>query len=108
MILKIIINNKTMNKITLDTPKVVVKTITYTEFAIKDIKVNLNQKAKFIVILYGDETDVVEFEMTEQEYSVWGTDDTYVIDFIKQKLIEYNPITYNPVNNVIREGLNTV
>jgi len=96
-----------MNKITLDTPKVVVKTITYTEFAIKDIKVNLNQTAKFIVILYGDETDVVEFEMTEQEYAIWGTDDSYIIDYIKQKLIEYNPINYNPENNTIQGGVNS-
>lgn len=76
-----------MNKITLDTPKVVTKTITYTEFIIKDIKVQLNQTAKFIVILYGDETDVVEFEMTEQEYADWGVDDSYIIDYIKEKLL---------------------
>jgi hypothetical protein len=75
-----------MNKITLDIPKVVTKTITYTEFVIRDVKVQLNLTAKFVVILYGDEKDVVEFEMTEQEYSDWGTDDSYCINFIKAKL----------------------
>jgi hypothetical protein len=75
-----------MERIPLDTPKVVTKTITYTEFVIKDVKVQLNLTAKFIVILYGDETDVVEFDMTEQEYADWGTDDNYVIEFIKEKL----------------------
>lgn len=75
-----------MNKITLDTPKVVTKTITYTEFEIRDVKVQLNLTARFVVILYGDETDVVEFEMTEQEYANWGSDDNYVINFIKAKL----------------------
>jgi hypothetical protein len=75
-----------MERIILDTAKVVTKQITYTEFVIKDVKVQLNLTAKFIVILYGDETDVVEFEMTEQEYADWGIDDNYAIEFIKQKL----------------------
>jgi len=75
-----------MNKITLDTPKVVTKTVTYTEFIIKDIIITLNQSARFIVILYGDETDVVDLEMTPQEYEAWGNDDNYVIQFIKTKL----------------------
>jgi len=75
-----------MSKITLDTPKVVTKTITYTEFVIKDIVIRLNNSAKFIVILYGDETDVVDVEMTPEEYDLWGSDDNYVIQFIKTKL----------------------
>jgi hypothetical protein len=77
-----------MSKITLDTPKVVTKTITYTEFAIKDIIISLNQSARFIVILYGDETDVVDIKMTPEEYNLWGSDDGYVIQFIKNKLVE--------------------
>jgi hypothetical protein len=76
-----------MSKITLDTPKVVTKTVTYTEFAIKDIIISLNQSARFIVILYGDETDVVDIEMTPEEYADWGSDDDYVIQFIKNKLV---------------------
>jgi hypothetical protein len=76
-----------MSKIALDTPKVVTKTITYTEFAIKDIIISLNQSARFIVILYGDETDVVDVEMTPEEYNLWGSDDNYVIQFIKNKLV---------------------
>lgn len=76
-----------MNKITLDNPKVVTKTFTYTQFAIKDIIITLNQTARFIVILYGDDTDVVDIEMTPQEYLNWGSDDNYVIQFIKNKLV---------------------
>jgi hypothetical protein len=76
-----------MNKIILDNPKVVTKTFTYTEFSIKDIIITLNKSAKFIVILYGDETDVVDIEMTTQEYQNWGSDDDYVIQFIKTKLV---------------------
>lgn len=75
-----------MNKITLDNPKVITKTFTYTQFAIKDIIITLNQSARFIVILYGDDTDVVDIEMTTQEYQSWGSDDSYVIQFIKDKL----------------------
>jgi hypothetical protein len=77
-----------MDKITLDVPKVVTKTITYTQFVIKDIVIRLNNSAKFIVILYGDETDVVDIEMTPSEYEAWGSDDNYVIQFIKEKLVE--------------------
>jgi|GEM_PF-4222169 len=77
-----------MNKITLDTPKVVTKTLTYTEFAIKNIIITLNTSAKFIVVLYGDETDVIDIEMTHAEYNLWLGDDDYVIQFIKQKLTE--------------------
>lgn len=76
-----------MNKITLDNPKVVTKTITYTQFAIKNIIITLNQSARFIVILYGDDNDVVDIEMTPAEYEAWGSDDNYVIQFIKNKLI---------------------
>lgn len=75
-----------MNKITLETPKVVTKTFTYTEFAIKDIIITLNETARFIVILYGDDTDVVDIEMSPSEYQSWGSDDSYVIQFIKDKL----------------------
>lgn len=77
-----------MEKITLDNPKVITKTITYTQFSIKDIIITLNKSARFIVILYGDDNDVVQFEMNEQEYADWGSDDNYVIEFIKQKLLE--------------------
>lgn len=76
-----------MNKITLDIPKVVTKTFTYTQFAIKDIIITLNQSARFIVVLYGDDNDVVEITMTPAEYEAWGSDDNYVIEFIKVKLI---------------------
>lgn len=76
-----------MNKITLDIPRVVTKTITYTQFAIKDIVIELNKTATFIVILYGDETDVLEIKLSEEEYFSWGNDDNYVIQIIKQKLL---------------------
>lgn len=75
-----------MNKIPLDIPKVVTKTMTYTEFAIKDIIITLNETARFIIILYGDDTDVVDIEMTAEEYEAWGSDDGYVIQLIKNKL----------------------
>lgn len=83
-----------MNKITLDIPKVVKKTFTYTQFAIKDIIITLNQTARFIVVLYGDDNDVIEIMMNEQEYNLWGNDDNYVIEFIKMKLEEFDSEIY--------------
>jgi hypothetical protein len=76
-----------MEKTQLDTPLVITKSFTYTHFKIKDIIITLNQTAKFIVILYGDDNDVQEILMNETEYANWGNDDSYVIDFIKQKLV---------------------
>jgi hypothetical protein len=78
-----------MEKTQLDTPLVITKSFTYTHFKIKDIIITLNQTAKFIVILYGDDdNDVKEILMNETEYAVWGVDDNYVINFIKTKLLE--------------------
>lgn len=79
-----------MNKIALDIPKVVTKTFTYTEFAIKDIIITLNQSARFIVVLYGEDNDVIDIAMTEAEYNLWGNDDNFVIEFIKNKITNLN------------------
>jgi len=77
-----------MSRITLDTPKVVTKVNTFTEFSIKDIRIELNNTARFIVILYGADNlvDVTEIAMTTEEYNLWGSDDNYVINFLKTKL----------------------
>jgi hypothetical protein len=77
-----------MSRITLDTPKVVTKVNTFTEFSIKDIRIELNNIARFIVILYGADNlvDVTEIAMTPEEYDLWGSDDNYVINFLKTKL----------------------
>ena len=75
-----------MNRIALDTPKIITQVKTFTEFSIKDIRINLNNSAKFIVILYGDQVEVTEISMTPEEYDLWGSDDNYVINFIKGKL----------------------
>ncbi len=79
-----------MNKITLDNPKVVSKTFTYTQFSIKDIIITLNQSARFIIVLYGDDNDVIDIAMTEAEYNLWGNDDNFVIEFIKNKIANLN------------------
>lgn len=83
-----------MDKIKLDIPKVITKTFTYTEFAIKNIIISLNKTASFIVVLYGNDTDVIEFKMTEAEYNLWGSDDDYVIEFIKMRLAEFDSDIY--------------
>lgn len=83
-----------MDKIKLDIPKVITKTFTYTEFAIKNIIISLNKTASFIVVLYGNDTDVIELKMTEAEYNLWGSDDDYVIEFIKMRLAEFDSDIY--------------
>ena len=79
-----------MEKILLETPKVMSKTFTYTHFVIKDVIITLNKNAKFIIILYGEDTDVIDIPMTDEEYIMWGNDDNYVVEFIKGKIQSYN------------------
>lgn len=79
--------------ITLDTPIRKLVALEYDRFKIKDIKVSLNSSATIVVLIYpvdGTENSVIckNITMTTEEYNLWGTDDSYVIEFIKNKLLE--------------------
>ena len=67
--------------------EIVVKT--YTKFFIKNITVNINSSATIIVLLFPVEGDVASriIEMDGDDYANWGSDDNYLIQFIKQKLV---------------------
>lgn len=62
---------------------------TYTKFLIKNITVNVNSSATIIILLYPLEGDVVcrIIQMDGDDYANWGSDDTYIIEFIKTKLV---------------------
>jgi hypothetical protein len=75
--------------INLDTPIVETVIKTYTKFLIKNVTVNINSSATIIVLLYPLMGDIISriIEMDGSDYANWGSDDNYLIQFIKQKLV---------------------
>ena len=66
--------------------------ITYNRFKIKNFDLKLNESVSIIILLYPEDpqhsvecrTIVIE----GSDYEAWGNDDAYVINFIKNKLLE--------------------
>jgi len=75
--------------INLDTPIVETVVKTYTKFLIKNVTVNINSSATIIVLLCPLEGDIISriIDMDGEDYANWGSDDNYLIQFIKQKLV---------------------
>jgi hypothetical protein len=74
--------------INLDMPITETVTKTYTKFFIKNVTVNINSSATIIILLFPLEGDIVSriIQMEGSDYENWGSDDSYLIDFIKIKL----------------------
>lgn len=69
------------------------KTITTTSIVksieIESTKIVLNEYARFMVKLLDEQKRVLEVEVVElsgDDYSNWGSDDQYVVDFILNQL----------------------
>ena len=75
--------------INLDTPIIETVVKTYTKFLIKNVTVNINSSATIIVLLCPLVGDIISriIEMDGEDYANWGSNDTYLIDFVKTKLI---------------------
>jgi hypothetical protein len=75
--------------INLDTPIIETVVRTYTKFFIKNVTVNINSSATIIILLYPVEGDIISriIEMDGSDYANWGSDDNYLINFIKNKLL---------------------
>jgi len=80
-----------MSEINLDTPLIKTQVIEYNRFKIKNFDLKLNEKVSIIILLYPVNSEhVVEARtivMEGDDYTNWGNDDNYVINFIKSKLI---------------------
>ena len=74
--------------IDLDIPITETVTKTYTKFLIKNVTVNINSSATIIILLYPLEGDIISriIQMDGSDYANWGSDDSYLINFIKAKL----------------------
>jgi len=81
--------------INLDTPITETVTKTYTKFLIKNVTVNVNSNATIIILLCPIEGDIISriIEMDGNDYTDWGSDDNYLIQFIKQKLLTWKIIS---------------
>jgi len=81
-----------MSEINLDTPLIKTQVIEYNRFKIKNFDLTLNEKVSIIILLYPVNPEhVVEARtivMDGDDYTNWGNDDNYVINFIKRKLLE--------------------
>jgi hypothetical protein len=79
-------------EIFLDTPIRKLIALEYDRFKIKDFQLKLNESVSIIILLYPVNPDhSVECRtiMIEgADYEAWGNDDAYVINFIKNKLLE--------------------
>jgi hypothetical protein len=65
--------------------KKIVKEYTVIKLCIQISELVLNKTATFMVDLECDTRDIVDryyYTLTEEEYSLWGNDDGYVIDLI--------------------------
>ena len=73
----------------LDTPKTITKNITIESFKIQCAVVVLNTTANINVTLFnasGDNVGYKSFIMTNDEYLLWGEDDTYIVTFVKTQI----------------------
>jgi hypothetical protein len=81
-----------MAEIFLDTPIRKLVALEYDRFKIKNFDLKLNEKVSIIILLYPVNPDhSVECRtivIEGQDYDAWGNDDAYVINFIKNKLLE--------------------
>ena len=71
------------------TPCNIVTTKTITSFKIDRIEISLFQSAVITVVLLDSANSILDVKfinMTSADYSKWSADDSYVIEFIKQKL----------------------
>jgi len=83
-----------MNQIiNFEKPIELISTTKYLSFKIREVLINLNNGASFVVLLYGETEDVIlckTVEMTGEDYLKWGSNDDYVVEYIKEKLSNFD------------------
>ena len=83
-----------MNEIILENPFIITTVSTYSKFIIKDIKIILDVSAKLNVLLKSNDAKtppiIKVFLLEGDDYANWGNDDTYLVEFVKNKLLNDN------------------
>lgn len=76
----------------LDTPIRKLIDLEYDRFQIKDFQLKLNESVSIIILLYPvnpeHSVECRTIVIEGGDYDAWGNDDAYVINFIKNKLLE--------------------
>ncbi len=79
-------------EIFLDTPIHKLIALEYNRFKIKDFQLKLNESVSIIILLYPvnpeQSVECRTIVIEGADYEAWGNDDAYVINFIKNKLLE--------------------
>lgn len=79
----------------LDKPITITTSKTIASFTIQNVVVGLNTTACINIALYdalGDNIGNKSFIMEPIDYAKWGTDDSYIIEYVKQKLALINTL----------------
>lgn len=81
-----------MSEIFLDTPIRKLIALEYDRFKIKNFDLKLNEKVTIIILLYPvnpeHNVECRTIVIEGADYEAWAADDAYVINFIKNKLLE--------------------
>jgi hypothetical protein len=67
------------------------KEITINQFKVKVVELELFKYVRIVVALLDTDGNFVEqkfFNLVDEDYTQWSSDDTYVINFVKRKLRE--------------------
>jgi hypothetical protein len=86
----------------------IITTKTITSFKIDRIEITLFKSAIITVILLDSASSILDVKfinMTNEEYTLWSADDSYVIKFIKQKLGFSNIVAQPPQEPVPQETI---
>ena len=70
-------------------PITVTTTNIMTKISIRRITINLNTSANIMVDLFDDNDRFIQMKnltLSGEDYSNWGTDDNYIIEWVKQNL----------------------
>lgn len=70
-------------------PFTVTTTNVMTKMSIRRITINLNTSANIMVDLFDDNNRFIQMKiltLAGEDYSNWGTDDNYIIEWVKQNL----------------------
>lgn len=91
-----------MSEIFLDSSLTKTQVIEYNRFKIKNFDLKLNKSVSIIILLYPVNPEhVVECRtivIQGDDYNAWGNDDSYIIEFIKQKLENENENNFNSIS----------
>lgn len=91
-----------MSEIFLNSSLIKTQVIEYNRFKIKNFDLKLNERVSIIILLYPvnpeHSVECRNITIEGDDYNAWGNDDSYIIEFIKQKLENENENNFNSIS----------